>query len=344
MLYTGTKGNISPLHGTIKKHFLNGKNIDEAFMQLKFPAIKPTNNINSKNFDYIAIQIGNSAKIMSKNDYFNGCLINNLEEKEFNYPVNSCLFAHDSFLYFLPEFENAVDLDTKKENTFFLEEIQSMAYNLHMFCTGHYLKMFEMLYKYNNYLGEEIIDIGCGTGELGASIIRLYNDTKNQAPNLCLYDHSNSMLAMAFNQGMHFHQLNLINSQYKSKIRLIKGEAQEISKKIKNNSADTVVCSYCFHWFGPNKEKIVGEIYKILKFGGYFISLEEYPLVVTECISHHGIPCLLNNLKKDVKNVARPIEIKKLYKMFQSFGFKLVKSENLDIDNEHKIYGAVFLK
>ncbi len=274
-------------------------------------------------------------------------------------------------------------------------------YDEHMTVTGHYDQQKSLVSEVfsNGHIGDKILDLGTGTGELARRLINLKRreildlETRNtHGPiELMLIDFYGPMLGSAAKKLIKLIEMlqeesNEVNMkifgkstfgerfekrdkkiQYKDNrlilkcgnidlliINLVKENANQLRRIISNTewNPDTIIMSYLAHWLrGPredgfkgDKEKVARSIHDVLISGGKFISIEEYPLVVTIDPDN---PVTLK-LADAIENATSVLELRELYNIFLASGFEFTDTispvSKRTIDTKHSMYGAVFVK
>ena len=110
---------------------------------------------------------------------------------------------------------------------------------------------------------ERFLDLGCGDGILGAAILGEYRSSRG-----VLADFSDSMLEQAREQLKEYaHQLVFENLDY--------GDPAWVDRMQAYGPFDAIVSGYSIH-HQPDRRKreIYGEIYSLLKPGGWFVNIE----------------------------------------------------------------------
>ncbi|MFA5050308.1 MAG: class I SAM-dependent methyltransferase [Candidatus Micrarchaeia archaeon] len=113
----------------------------------------------------------------------------------------------------------------------------------------------------------------------------------------------------------------------------------ELTSKI---NPDTIITSYCFHWF-EDKIKIAQQIHNVLKPNGNFISIEEFPLVVT-LIEGNRVSM---ELAKAIEEATTVIDIDELHhRLFPNSGLRPVSGTQFEypIDKLHRMYANAYEK
>lgn len=95
-----------------------------------------------------------------------------------------------------------------------------------------------------------VLDVGCGTGEILSAIRKLYPTISLQG-----IDISQEMLKQAENK-------NIDN------VKLYLGDAEHLS--FENDKFDVLICTDSFHHY-PNPKKAIEEFYRVLKKNGYLL-------------------------------------------------------------------------
>lgn len=95
-----------------------------------------------------------------------------------------------------------------------------------------------------------VLDVGCGTGEILSAIRKLYPTISLQG-----IDISQEMLKQAENKKI-------------DNVKLYLGDAEHLS--FENDKFDVLICTDSFHHY-PNPKKAIGEFYRVLKKNGYLL-------------------------------------------------------------------------
>jgi SAM-dependent methyltransferase len=128
-------------------------------------------------------------------------------------------------------------------------------------------------------------------------------------------------------------------------VHFVRGHATTLLYLNEAKDLDTVLVSYVFHWFRglSEKKEVARLLYEVLRPGGNFISIEEYPLTV-RC-DLHPTPEMLA-LAALIKKATTVLPMPELYELFEEVGFRLIPEANrlLPIDEYHYMFGRVFEK
>lgn len=95
-----------------------------------------------------------------------------------------------------------------------------------------------------------VLDVGCGTGEILSAIRKLYPTISLQG-----IDISQEMLKQAENKKI-------------DNVKLYLGDAEHLS--FENDKFDVLICTDSFHHY-PNPKKAIEEFYRVLKKNGYLL-------------------------------------------------------------------------
>lgn len=113
--------------------------------------------------------------------------------------------------------------------------------------------------------GDEVLDLGCGTGALMAQVI-----SEDYRRNVTGIDISKQMITVA--------KQNLGN-----KAVLVIGDSEKLP--FSDQYFDVVYCNDSFHHY-PNPQKVIEEVYRVLKVGGTFIIGDTYlPIVARQIMN-----------------------------------------------------------
>jgi len=111
-----------------------------------------------------------------------------------------------------------------------------------------------------------VFEIGCGTGITSLSLLLAREDISMTA-----VDNEPNMLAQA--------QVNLANWLEQGRLRLVEIDALSGLQALPDASVDLVVSGYAVHNFLQGyREKVLAQIYRVLKPGGAFINGDRYAL------------------------------------------------------------------
>jgi SAM-dependent methyltransferase/ActR/RegA family two-component response regulator len=219
-------------------------------------------------------------------------------------------------------------------------------YDRHM--RRHFAVMNAILTAYKRHIGNNIIDVGCGTGHPMRQVIRdvLVPDFDakpklRELTKILSLDLEWKMLAQA-QEGygrLLEQEEDVLNDNLVMKFLLedILKLNPDILKGVGFDMVDTIVATYFMHW-ANDKEGTVRKYAELLPPGGKFITVEEWPLVVTPG------PHMPDELPEKIKRDAMPIERKVFYQMLRDHGFSEVQGGVMDlaIDDHHRMFGNVF--
>lgn len=246
------------------------------------------------------------------------------------------------------------------------------SYDAHM--RKHFRVMNAMYREFveKRYMGGVIYDLGCGTANcefIGSPLLASIPDTHST---LIGIDNSPMVLLNAckkIEKLYHFVEYLkkkgiMLDSLYNQMLTSI--EVKFYQKDIldlddiviQEGAPDTVMVSYCFHWLNgfDCAKKAIKKIHSVLKEGGYFISIEEWPLN----IGFNGSP--INEFIKE--NTRQMLLEEELYPLIRQNGFVDVGDTiiyNIDkfdskgvleyqklrygsFNPNHEMYGKVFRK
>ncbi len=116
----------------------------------------------------------------------------------------------------------------------------------------------EFLYSVDIERKEKILDLGCGTGGITEIILEKIRNTKNHI--IYAVDTSKEALKQAQNNLKKFREAS---------IHFIHSKAEDLIEVL-NSKVDMVVFCNAIHYI-PDKEKLLRDIFKILKKGGLFL-------------------------------------------------------------------------
>ncbi len=169
-------------------------------------------------------------------------------------------------------------------------------YDRHMQTHFEVMAAFAEEFIINGYVHGTIYNLGCGSGTFELASAPIIPLLESKTKFVCV-DSSLSALHSAskkLHQHLHFlrylkNQRIISAAQYKCGVSSLEFEFYNadftdnaVMKNIleKEGKPDTIIVSYCFHWLNAVGlvEKVIEEIYKHLADGGYFISIEEWPL------------------------------------------------------------------
>lgn len=248
-----------------------------------------------------------------------------------------------------------------------------LSYDAHM--KEHFRVMNAMYREFveKGYMGGVIYDLGCGTAHyelIGSPLLANIPDAHStiigidNSPivllNACkkiekLYHFVEYLKKKGIMPNFLYKQmLTAINTKFYQKDILDLGDivAQE-------GAPDTVIVSYCFHWLNNKAgctEKAIKKIHSVLKEGGYFISIDEWPWNI-------GFNNFL--ITDFVRENTKPIRLEEeLYQLIRQNGFEEVGDtiiyniERFDpkgvleyqklrygtFTPKHEMYGKVFRK
>ena len=127
----------------------------------------------------------------------------------------------------------------------------------------------QMLQEIIHIYGDEILDIGCGTGAL---LKQVYEE-----------DHRRHLYGIDLSKAM----LQKAKERLKDKAKLMQGDSQQLP--FKDNSFDLVYCNDSFHHY-PYPDKVIQEVYRVLKFGGVFLIGDCYQPFIPRLIMNAFLP------------------------------------------------------
>ena len=156
----------------------------------------------------------------------------------------------------------------KKEQSRQTFDLQASKYD-----TTFYGKHARNIYPYllNDIIrcyGEEVLDLGCGTGALMKQVI-----SEDSHRHLTGIDLSSQMIEKA-------------KHQLKNKATLVVGDSENLP--FFDQTFDIVYCNDSFHHY-PNPQKAIAEIYRVLKIGGTLIIGDTYLPVIARQVMNYFI-------------------------------------------------------
>ncbi len=225
----------------------------------------------------------------------------------------------------------------------------SSKFDMHQRGTRHYAVMNAILTSYPEHLGRQIIDIGCGTGYPMRQLIRnvmvpdfdVKPPLRENSSVLCI-DNTLQMLLQA-QDGYERLKKRHNDIDRHLKVEFMHADILEVTLEILEEkgfqNVDTVFASYFAHWV-VDKEAAVKKIAELISTGGKFITVEEWPLVVTP--GPHMDAEMVDMITSNVIPIGR----KRYYSLIRDNGFKDVEDGVVvfRIDKHHKMYGNVFEK
>ncbi len=206
-----------------------------------------------------------------------------------------------------------VSVDTTKERKIRdLFDKFAYRYDKHMKNTNHTViqkKLLGLAIK-GKYLRGKILDLGTGTG----TILRIIAKLSTSYTQLFGVDLSMRMLKKA--------------QEVKKDIRLV--NANLLSLPFFDNSFDTIIMCFSFYWV-LDKEKLLDEIKRVLKFKGRFVLIEE------DFYSSETLPAF-SKIDKTLYSLAKLEEfigLERTYKMMKTNGFNMIFKKAERIDQRH---------
>lgn len=153
----------------------------------------------------------------------------------------------------------------KKEESRQTFDMQANKYDT-TFYGNHARKIYPyILNEIIHCYGDEVLDLGCGTGALMAQVI-----SEDYRRNVTGIDISKQMITVA--------KQNLGN-----KAVLVIGDSEKLP--FSDQYFDVVYCNDSFHHY-PNPQKVIEEVYRVLKVGGTFIIGDTYlPIVARQIMN-----------------------------------------------------------
>src|SRR5262249_35259093 len=103
---------------------------------------------------------------------------------------------------------------------------------------------------------QRILDIGCGTGRFAAKVLDRYPDTQVWGIDL-----SDGMLR----------QCSTRCEATGGRLHLVQGDSERLP--FCNDTFDVVTCTHSFHHY-PHQERVVAEMYRVLRPGGRLLILD----------------------------------------------------------------------
>jgi SAM-dependent methyltransferase len=223
------------------------------------------------------------------------------------------------------------------------------SYILHQRYTGHMTAMDALLNRLKPHFGNQILDIGCGTGDPMRGVVRNVMIAEYTArprlrgpTRILSVDSNKPMLAQCereFN-GMkrgRGEELKLLNMHFL--ISDLMDTTPEMVQSMGLTRPDTILASYIIYW-ANDKLGTMRKFHDLLAPGGKLIVVEEAPLVVTP--SPHMPASLIEGIKKHI----RVIPLDEYYRALVEVGFVPVENGEkvYEIDDQHKMYGRVFIR
>ena len=135
-------------------------------------------------------------------------------------------------------------------------------------------------------------------------------------------------------------------------VKFLIRDAVDIDRIPEIQNCDIVLSSYIYHWLRglDLKQEIAKKTFDILREGGHFLSLEEWPLVVgasaTE-LEQCARTQFLQDLADAVIQATTPINIDDLRELFKSIGFDPIMKTlryKINLGNAHDLYGTALKK
>ncbi len=223
------------------------------------------------------------------------------------------------------------------------------SYMTHQRYTGHLATMDALLVRLKMHMGNQILDIGCGTGDPLRGFVRNVMMAEYTArprlrgpTKLLSIDSNEPMLAQCRSEfdGLkkaRADDLRLLNMDFL--ISDLMDVHPEVLSGMGFEMPDTLLASYIIYW-ANDKIGTMKKFYDLLAPGGKLIAIEESPLVVTP--SPHMPASLIEGIKKNI----RVIPLEDYYNALRDCGFVDVPNGKkvYEIDDEHRMFGKVFEK
>ncbi len=233
--------------------------------------------------------------------------------------------------------KNSLEVDEGKIKEFM--DVWSNTYDLHMGRTRHYAVMHSLLTHFASYVRDVIVDLGCGTCTplsfiLGDVIAPSLEANPEKKVKIVCVDMSREMLTKGKVRVLD--TLSKYNLKGRVDLSFLCSNIFDFDLSLPSNS--TALATYIIHWL-KDKEGFVRKLAQLLSPGAYFISVEEWPLVVTP--SSH----MKEDFRDAINSQTTPIDIlNQFYPLLRSYSFELLESKVEPIDDNHQMYGAVFVK
>jgi SAM-dependent methyltransferase len=225
------------------------------------------------------------------------------------------------------------------------------SYAMHQRYTGHMTAMDALLGRLKQHMGTQILDIGCGTGDPMRGVVRnvmipeyAARPERMRGPTVILSIDSNETMLTQCRQefegmkaGMRRRDLTLLNMHFL--ISDLMSVTPEAVTRTGLDAPDTILASYIIYW-ADDKRGTMEKFHELLAPGGKLITVEESPLVVTP--SPHMPSSLVTKIERDIRVI--PLDF--YYRTLKEIGFEEAQRGEVsyEIDNQHRMYGKVFVK
>lgn len=201
--------------------------------------------------------------------------------------------------------------------------IFSPYYDNHMEKTNHFPTIRKILDFIKNDIGNTLMDISCGTGE----------------PLNFLADFLNEKNITVTANDLTPEMLEVARVKLDGKIKLLIFSENDFTELAKiGNKFETILCTQTFHFISEPKIRYLKAIFKMLKKGGTFISIEEWPFLFS---NNSNLPFLISIL---AQNTMVPVPVSTLEILASISGLTLIRGVEERIDNKHMMYGKVYKK
>ncbi len=227
----------------------------------------------------------------------------------------------------------------EKEDLVRTMEEFSESYDLHQRQTRHYAVMHAIITNFAPYIGSKLIDLGCGSAQPLSYLIadvfipEIASESRSEIE-IVGVDREVKMLRNAKNKIRSI--LSRCPEEVCSKIK-IRLEQKDITEF--NEDSDTIIATYVVHWL-QDKRAFVEQIFDMLHPGGIFITIEEWPLVISD--SNYMTP----ELQEKIRTCTTPIYLEEYYSLLQEARLKPINPSKIElaIDDNHSMYGMAFRK
>lgn len=196
-----------------------------------------------------------------------------------------------------------------------LYNAQAEIYDRHMKETGHYSAQAKVADELKEYIRENIMDLGSGTGFLANYLL-----DKNYVDYIFINDFSKNMIDIA-RERVPNDKCSFSYFDASTKITL----------PVKFN---TLICCNLFFYLNSRVD-IIGNWKKLLSSDGNIILIEEFPFLFP-------IGEEIDTFSKDLKTLHKYIKPNEIIDLFKKNSFTLNKQIQVKIDEKHSLYGYVF--